>query len=57
MSWLNIEYDPDFDIVTIEGIKYTGALFRELGGLLPIEKTFRILMRKDGVLTLQTAKE
>jgi hypothetical protein len=33
---LPIDYDNIHDIVTICGIRYSGDIFRELGGLLPV---------------------
>jgi hypothetical protein len=48
---LAIDYDRDNDIVIIEGVKYSGALFRafafaEVGSILRIEQ------RKDGLVTV-----
>jgi hypothetical protein len=45
-------YDRETDVMTIEGIRYSGALLRELG-VLPVGKLIRVVAREDGVLTLR----
>lgn len=50
MSRLRISYDEAEDILTIEGIRYSGSLLRSLGNELP-GSWLRILGRKDGVIT------
>ena len=48
---LKFKYDELEDIMEIEGIKYSGAYFRELGeGGLPIGSLFRIVSRDYGVI-------
>lgn len=51
---LKFSYDPWTDIITIEGIKYAGSLFRDFGGLLPVGKPFRIVRREpDGTTWIE----
>ncbi len=52
MKELKFDYDGTLDIITIEGICYSGNLFRQLGGILPTDQAFCITARKDGVITL-----
>lgn len=51
---LRIEQDPSRDLVTIEGVKYAGELFRGLGnvGFKP-GTLIRIEKREDGALTVR----
>jgi hypothetical protein len=46
------EITVEDDIVTICGIKYAMALFRDLGRVLPIGEKFSVVDRKDGVLVI-----
>lgn len=48
---LNFEYDEMTDVIIIEGVKYSGQLFRELG-ILPTGFAFEILERHDGIIVL-----
>lgn len=50
---LDIDYDKNLDILTICGIKYSGELFRSLGGLFDIGQIFRVGNRKNGELILE----
>lgn len=52
---LKIENDEAADIVTIEGMKYSGDLFRSfaLGGIA-VGVTFSIMNRDEGKLTIQS---
>lgn len=50
---LNYQYDAQTDVLTIEGIRYSGTLFRQLGGLLPLHTQFVITSRGDGVIVLE----
>ena len=54
---LSIDYDRTTDMLTIEGIKYSGGLFRQLGTAgLAVGRWFQIVARsEDGSLTLRTA--
>lgn len=45
------------DILTIEGIKYAGEMFRQLGGMLPIHSMFELVAREDGVLTVRALQQ
>jgi hypothetical protein len=52
---LNFEYDYHRDVMTIEGVKYAGALFREFGiNGMPQGQAFTIESRGlEGVLTIR----
>lgn len=53
---LKIKYSDYDDIVEIEGVAYSGHLFRELGGgICPTPKDIflKILKKEDGVITIQ----
>ena len=52
-----VSIDDFFDAITICGVRYSGDLFRQLGGLLPIGKKFRLIDRKNGVITIETQKQ
>jgi hypothetical protein len=49
---LTYEYDEAKDVMTIEGVRYSGFLLRQLGAI-PVGKLIRIVSRDDGVLTLR----
>lgn len=53
-SLIDVKIDPFTEILTIEGVKYSFALFRDLG-FRPSDPDsfFQIVRRDDGVLTLQ----
>lgn len=51
---LRIEHHDDDDCTTIEGVRYSNALFRGLGWETPPGKAFVIVKRQDGVLWLET---
>jgi hypothetical protein len=58
MEPLKIDYDFETDVVTIEGIRYAGGLFRGLGiGGLEPGTALRIVNRDDGVLTVEQLRE
>jgi len=40
-------YDAARDCMVIEGIRYSGDLFRQLGGILPLGTPFQIEARLD----------
>lgn len=53
MSSLKFTYNKVADIFTIEGINYSGDLFRGLS-VLPVNTKFRIVERRpDGVLVIE----
>lgn len=54
MEPLSFEYDENNDFFTIEGIKYSGCLFRQLGGIMPVDTTFKLVKREDGMLTIES---
>lgn len=45
-------YDAEQDVMTIEGIRYSGELFRELGFSAQVGQLLRVVERTDGVVTL-----
>lgn len=45
--------DPEADIITINGVRFDGAVFRQLTALLPLHEPFRIVKRDDGVLAIE----
>jgi hypothetical protein len=49
---LSYSYDEDNDVLTIEGVKYAGDIFRTLG-LAPVGTTIRIEGREDGVVAVR----
>lgn len=49
---LAVSFDPDTDCLTVEGVKYSGDLFRGLA-LWPVDQRLRIVKREDGVVTLE----
>lgn len=54
MKNLNIEYDKQQDIVTIEGVRYAGGLFRHLGVHgVAVGTVLKIMRREDGEIFLQ----
>jgi len=52
---LDVEYDPWSDVLTIEGFRYSGVLFRDLAGGLQKNRWFQIVSRDDGVITIRQA--
>lgn len=55
-SPLQFSYDEAADVLTVEGIRYSGDMFRILGGMMPVGETFEIVARADGVLTVKAIK-
>ena len=50
---LNFSYGSDSDILTIEGMRYSGDLFRAFAhGGLRLNTPFEIIKRKDGVVMI-----
>jgi hypothetical protein len=50
---LDYRYNPETDVLTIEGVHYSGALLRAM----PFPKTdrlFRVLKNQDGLVTIKT---
>lgn len=57
MAALDFSYDKQQDIMTIEGIKYSGEVFREFGiGPTPA-RWLRIIKLEDGVLHVEVKKD
>lgn len=56
MNTLNFSYDAESDCLTIEGLKYSGEIFRKLGGAFQIGIPFILLNRKDGVVTVKAIR-
>lgn len=50
---LRIVVDDQRDEITIEGVRYSQALFRCVG-IAPVGTALRIVRRQDGVLTVET---
>jgi hypothetical protein len=51
-------YDFDTDSIVIEGIRYSGDLFRTFGVHgCPVGSVVRIVERKDGIVWLQEIKD
>jgi len=44
----NVSCDAATDVFTIYGVKYSGELFRQLRGALPVGAPFRIVKRQNG---------
>lgn len=63
MNKLDFSYDPDTDVLTVEGIQFSGIFFRRLAGtdpgpqLLSEGDSFQIVKRQDGALTVQKILE
>lgn len=49
---LDHEYDPQSDVLEVEGVRYSGEFFRSLGRTMPVGSVFRIEERWDGVITV-----
>lgn len=54
---LQFAYDGIEDVLTVEGIQYSGEMFRQLGGAFPIGVPLTIVARKDGVLAVYCSDE
>lgn len=56
---LKYSYDHELDVLTVEGVRYSGDLFRMWSdGGLAVGKLFRIVARStDGGITLQALDE
>jgi hypothetical protein len=54
MHSLEVEYDPVNDTIMIEGTRYSGDLFRELGCNFPsmVGDIIRIDEKEDGLVTI-----
>ena len=50
---MSVQYDEAADVLTVNGVRYSGCFFRGLSVIRPSERTFRIMKRGDGVVTLQ----
>lgn len=50
---LQCAWDPAAQVLTIHGMRYSAALFQDLGGLLRVGQLFMVAERADGVLTIQ----
>ena len=57
MTRLQYSYDAKTDIITIEGIRYHGDIFREFGFQLRVSHVFKLMNIKDTVITIQHSKE
>jgi hypothetical protein len=52
-----IKVDDASDVATICGIRYSGELFRGFGFDLKPGRSFRILQREDGVVTIHVMQD
>jgi hypothetical protein len=52
---LSFAYDARADTLTIEGVRYAGLVFRDLGYLFAPGRWFQIVTREDGLLTIKAA--
>jgi hypothetical protein len=51
---LQYTYDMTNDILTIEGLEFTGEFFRELAGTLaPAGTLFQVVKRENGVKAIE----
>jgi hypothetical protein len=55
MAELSFSYDAKEDLMVIEGIKYTGYVFRNLGNdcLLPTGVLFSLVKRENGTIIIR----
>ena len=54
MNTLAVSYDADSDVLTIEGTRYAGSLFRALGAQgFAVGARLEIIARDDGVISLR----
>lgn len=49
---LVFSYDEAADVLTVEGIKYAGDVFRQMGGMLEVGALFTLTARENGVLAI-----
>lgn len=49
---LKFEYDPRIDVLTVEGVRYSGEAFRDLA-LAKAGTCLQIVRNEDGVITFQ----
>lgn len=52
---LSFEYDEIADVLTVEGINYSGDIFRQMGGMMEVGQVFQLTARADGVLCIYKA--
>ena len=55
MDSLNFDYDELTDILTIEGVRYSGQIFRSFG-VFPRGELFMFLDRRDGVVEVRRVR-
>ena len=54
MQMLDFSYDAEHDILTVEGLQYTGELFRSWSAHgLPLFAIFRLINRENTCITLE----
>ena len=49
---LSISYNEEYDVLTINGIKYVGDIFRQFSDYMKPGQWFRFLSRKHGVIEI-----
>lgn len=47
---LKYKYDVEADVLKVEGIRYSGEFFRQLGHKLPLDTPMKITARIDGAI-------
>ena len=52
MNKLEFSYNAEHDIITIEGINYSGEMFRAFGSI-KLNTPFQIISRENGSITVQ----
>ena len=52
MGKLNFTYNEAEDVLTVEGVNYSGELFRQLG-FGPVESYYQLVDRHNGVLFMR----
>jgi hypothetical protein len=54
-SRLDYEYDPRIDVITIEGVRYSGDFFRLFAA--PPAGVHLVVERRDGMITITEHRE
>jgi hypothetical protein len=56
MKALDYNYDALKDVITIEGINYSGEIFRLWAKELPLGVWFKIIRRDNGKITIEHSR-
>lgn len=54
---LEFNYDEEADVLTVEGIRYSGNFFRFFAVAGPSDDVFRVVERHDGVVVIQKVED